>query len=286
MPSSRYHKALWLGNGYTTGSYTGGPWKIVLHTTETRTLPGYNRGKSAPHLTYDPRTRKWWQHTDLLKPARSLRDAAGGVRTNRDQALQLEIICYSAKSIGDSVGGLWVGHLTAVQLADIAEWLAWCSVQFGVKMRWPGRQALSYAEANSRGFRMRPAVWDAWDGIAGHQHVPEGNNHWDPGAIDWGALMGLEKEEDVLQRGDKSRDVTILQGMLNTHPQKALWTPLGIDGDFGPATEESVKKFQRYIGLDITGVANAITLSVLAGQSQVPSEATVSGTVSLSSSVT
>jgi hypothetical protein len=165
---------------------------------------------------------------------------------------------------------------------DLREFLLWARQTFGVEMMWPERQALSYGEANSRGFRMRPTVWDAFGGVCGHQHVPEGNRHWDPGALDWNALMdGQEQEDDVLQRGDKNNDVRILQGMLNDHPEKARWTPLAIDGVFGPGTEESVKKFQGYIGLVTNGIANAITVAVLAGQSQVPSTAKASGYLDL-----
>ena len=81
MPAERFPRAIWKGDGYSTGSYTGGPWKCVLHTTETSGVPSYNDGRSTPHVTYFPRERKFYQHLNFSQPARALRDAEGGVAT-------------------------------------------------------------------------------------------------------------------------------------------------------------------------------------------------------------
>lgn len=86
--------------------------------------------------------------------------------------------------------------------------------------------------------------------------------------VDWSTVATTSEEDDVMQRGDKGLDVEVLQGMLTDHPESDRWTPITIDGHYGPQTEDSVTSFQRYIGMEKTGVANAITLSVLAGQSQ------------------
>src|SRR5690606_38294676 len=121
--SARYPKARWLGNGRVYGSYTGGPFKRVVHTTETEGLPGYNGGSIAPHITYNPKTRVFYQHAGFNGSVGALRDMSGGVRTNRDGALQLEIICYSAKNIADQAPSrrLWVGNLPETAYEDIAE---------------------------------------------------------------------------------------------------------------------------------------------------------------------
>ncbi|MDJ0772669.1 MAG: peptidoglycan-binding domain-containing protein [Mastigocoleus sp. MO_167.B18] len=53
-----------------------------------------------------------------------------------------------------------------------------------------------------------------------------------------------------LERGDKNESVRSLQKLLNAYryaiydPQNKF-SPLETDGDFGPATEEVVRKFQR-----------------------------------------
>ena len=48
----KYPEATWLGNGVSAGRYTGGPWKVVLHTTETIGMPGYKLGKTAPPAAF------------------------------------------------------------------------------------------------------------------------------------------------------------------------------------------------------------------------------------------
>lgn len=190
MAASRYPKATWLGKGQSGGSMTGGPYKVVLHTTETAGIPTYSGGATAPHLTYYAAKRQWVQHVSFLYAARALRNEAGGVQTNRDSALQVEIVAYSDKNMVDKYGGgrVKVSQLTEANLGDLADFLKWASREFGVKLRWPGKQALSYSQANARGFRMTGPEWDAYGGVCGHQHVPE-NFHWDPGAIRWSSLI-------------------------------------------------------------------------------------------------
>jgi len=181
----RYPKALWIGDGQSGGSYTSGPYKVVLHTTETRGIPGYNDGRYAPHMTYSPRSRTFYQHTEFTVAARALKNGAGGVQTNRDSALQLEIICYSNKSMAERVNGLPVNRLSHDNLDDIRDFILWT----GVDLSWPGRKALSYGQANATGFRLSGPAWDNYSAVCGHQHVPE-NTHWDPGDFDWDYLIG------------------------------------------------------------------------------------------------
>lgn len=193
---ARWSGATWRGDGVSGGSYTSGPLKLVIHTTETRTIPGYKDGWVAPHFTYFPAGRYFVQHTSCEVAARALLNLPGGPQTNRDSAIQLEIVCYSAKNIGDIVGGLWVGHLDDDHLRDIAKLVRWVRDEFAIPTVWPGRQALSYAAANASGFRLAPSVWDSFAGVLGHQHVPE-NTHWDPGALNWARLLQFAQEDDM-----------------------------------------------------------------------------------------
>jgi hypothetical protein len=90
---------------------------------------------------------------------------------------------------------------------------------------WPGKQALSYTEANAAGFRMSPTEWDSFNGVCGHQHVPE-NTHWDPGAFDWTRLL-LEDEvttEELIKE---------IQTAIN---QTGVTPPLTVDGVWGVKT--------------------------------------------------
>lgn len=202
MSAERYPPATWKGDGVTAGSYQAGvPWRVVLHTTETEGVPGYQSGQVAPHLTYDPRTRKWVQHTDLSVAARALRNLDGGVQTNRARALQVEIVCYSAKSVADAQPAerLWVGALPQTAYDDLGDFCAWAAEHYGIVERWPGRTALSYAQANAPGFRMGSSTWITFDGVCAHQHVPE-NDHWDTGALDFPRLL------EAMMSTWKSRD--------------------------------------------------------------------------------
>lgn len=189
----------WLGNGKSGGSYTGEPFRVVIHTTETTGLPGYNNGASAPHFTYQPSNRTFYQHTDTDTAARALRNLPGGVQTNRAGAIQVEIVCYSDRDkAAQSASRLWVGDLGDHHLYDIRKFLEWCFAGYDVTDTWPGRQALSYSQANAPGFRMSFDSWNAFTGVCGHQHVPE-NTHWDPGALDWSALV--EEQDTSFAKG-------------------------------------------------------------------------------------
>lgn len=196
MAPKLYPPAEFINDGVSGGSWVGAPYRVVLHTTETKGLPDYLNGEVTPHLTYDPANRKWWQHNSFLIAARALRNESGGIETNRMNAMQVEIICYSDKGLADSVDGIWVAELTNDQLADIRAFIDWAVDNYGVKLEWPGKQAFNFTEANESGFRMSDSAWEIFDGVCGHQHVPE-NSHWDPGALDWDTLMAEEEEEEV-----------------------------------------------------------------------------------------
>ncbi|MDN5605812.1 MAG: hypothetical protein L0G59_10400, partial [Kocuria sp.] len=90
--------ATWLSGvkrhswGRDGGSFTTSPDKILLHSTETGSFPGYGGGASAPHFTIDLRNGEVRQHSPMNRAARALRNASGGVQTNRDGVIQIEII--------------------------------------------------------------------------------------------------------------------------------------------------------------------------------------------------
>lgn len=189
-----YPPSVWKGDGNTGGFYVGLPFRVVLHTTETVGLPSYDRGAVAPHLTYDPVEHVWTQHSKLTTAARVLRNPTGGVQTNRANALQVEIICYSNKHVADQADNrLWVGDLDKQALADLRDFIKWTGVAF----KWRGTQALSYTQANSDNYRFTDEQWNAWDGVCSHQDVPE-NTHWDTGALRWDILMG---DNEIMEDG-------------------------------------------------------------------------------------
>lgn len=216
MPS-RYPPAIWRGDGKSGGSWypETNPYRVVLHTTETAGLPSYNDGYSAPHMTYDPKRRIWYQHTSLDYAARALRNTIGGVQTNRSRALQVEIICYSARTIAEGFSSrLWVGDLPDTAYEDLRAFIAWAGVEFGVRAEGPGHRR-----------RMSAEEWNGYRGVCGHDNVPE-NTHWDPGAFSYTKLFDTKAGErefmypirlrdgTLEQRPEKKEDVRFIQALV------------------------------------------------------------------------
>ena len=82
----------------------------------------------------------------------------------------------------------------------------------------------------------------------------------------------------VLKKGSKGEAVKALQRNLNT----AIGAGLSVDGSFGPACYEAVKKFQSKYGLSVDGIAGPATQKKL---SDVIASKSSSGSSSSSSSV-
>lgn len=166
-------------HGNSAGAYTGGPYKGVLHTTEGSTGSGaisaFQANNSWPHFLVDY-VGKVWQFFDTNVAGRALVNLAGGVETNRDSAIQIEIVGFAAQPNS---------HPQA-QLDALNALMRWIEANTGVKAKGPGRGfASAYGQNN---LRFSFAEWDAFDGWCGHCHVPE-NDHWDPGAINLDVLL-------------------------------------------------------------------------------------------------
>lgn len=162
--------------------------KLVLHSTETTSLPGYSGGSSAPTLTIDPFTRQRWQHFNANESAKALVDPSStSVRENRDNVAQIEIIGYSDEALAKRYGKN-LRTLNQSQIDFIAETIAWYHREWEVPLRtpsaWPMYPA-SYGANN--GARMSGPEYDRFEGVLGHLHVP-GNLHGDP-SIPISAIM-------------------------------------------------------------------------------------------------
>jgi peptidoglycan hydrolase-like protein with peptidoglycan-binding domain len=70
--------------------------------------------------------------------------------------------------------------------------------------------------------------------------------------------MSDQQLQKPLRRGDKQGQVKLIQEWLSLHGHH-----VAIDGDFGPATEEAVKEFQRASGVGITGIVDGDTFGRL-----------------------
>lgn len=153
-----------------SGSYTGGPFKIVHHTTEGSSAEGafaaFAANRSDPHFTVN-RT-KIFQHIDTGVGARALRNPPGGVQTNRDSAVQIEVVGFAGAAKDPAT------------LRNVARLCRWIEAQHNIPRVWPsGPPKAAVAGKDPGGHNRSAANWDAKSGHYGHSQVPE-NSHWDP----------------------------------------------------------------------------------------------------------
>ena len=119
--------ATWRPISGSSGSHVGGPFKVVHHTTEGSTAEGamnaFRTNRSDPHFTVD--ATRIFQHIDTAEGARALRNDPGGVQTNRDSAVQIELVGFA--------------HLPKDRraLTNLARLCRWIEDTHGVPRVWP-----------------------------------------------------------------------------------------------------------------------------------------------------
>lgn len=202
---------MWLDGVETHHGNSAGPMngdgsrKVLLHSTEGTTIEGaigaYQANNSWPTMTVDCRRRRVVQHLPLDVAARALRNETGGVETNREGTIlvQIELVGFAGTpaSIGSPDDLDWLGRDVIAPIHRATGVPLTVGVVFAP---YPG----SYGRL--AGQRLSYGQWDAYDGIVGHQHAPE-NSHGDPGALDVtrivaAATAALIPEEDMLSAED------------------------------------------------------------------------------------
>lgn len=165
--------------GRDSGPFVDAPMRLVLHTTEGASAAGaiaaFKSTGSWPHFTVDGARQIRYQHIPVNLAARALVHAAGTAETNRAGAIQIEMVGFA--------------HATQDLTDDVLQWfatevvapiLAACPITTDHPAFVGADQSPSGVNAKQR---MTEAAWTAFNGICGHQHVPCGNDHWDPGAF-------------------------------------------------------------------------------------------------------
>jgi hypothetical protein len=187
------HTAQWYGNSRYKGDTMAltSP-VVVLHTTEGMSWPDYSGGSIAPNFTYDPVSRHWRQHFPVDMSARALKNASGGVDTNTQGAVQIEMIgTCDPHNKGKGNWYFWP-EAKDVNLQDVADFLKWFKQYYPIDYNvadfaaYPGSYGLSAKQ------RFSNAKWLGFCGVCGHQHVPE-NDHGDPGAFPGDKLLKMWK---------------------------------------------------------------------------------------------
>lgn len=170
--------------GSTGGPYVNAPFRGVIHTTQsvsyTPSKFEYYGHSNPPHFTVarGANGARVFQHYSIKVAARALANLDGGVQTNRQNAIQIEI-AWRAENIA---------ALPDAMKQELRLLIAWINKQCGIKRVAPpfyGHEAYG----NGSIARMEFQEWTSFNGWCGHQHVPE-NQHWDPGKIDIDYLLG------------------------------------------------------------------------------------------------
>lgn len=166
-----------------------GPVEIgVLHSTESsRFVPqkdNYYGHQNYPHFTVANQDGvfKSWQHISIRKAARALANRSGGVQTNREGCIQIEVVGFAKSPFTQD----------QVIVAGLSRLMRWIESQTKVP-RSCGVKFVSYPESYglAASQRLSPSEWVNYKGWLGHQHVPE-NSHGDPGAINISKLLATD----------------------------------------------------------------------------------------------
>jgi hypothetical protein len=269
-PAARDH---WYADNFP-GSRMN-PDKGVIHTTEGTSLPDYQGGATAPNYTAVPDFRNhrlvWHAHYPDEMSARALRNLGGGVETNTDDAIQVELVgtcdpATAAKWHRQGATFIFWPDAPAWALEDLAEFVAWVHAKHGVPIVGPAGVWKGYpASAGNSSVRFTSAQWRAFRGWCGHQHVPE-NVHGDPGALDWATVRDLaleqsrDDEPDPVKREPLIIDMSMIRGAFEAYADHKP------QPDGGP-TRVYVRRLQRALNarydmkLPVDGVVGFKTLS-------------------------
>lgn len=198
------------------------PNVLVLHTTETKTWPGYKDGATAPTFTAypDPATKRilWRQHFPVDMSSRALRNEQGGVQTNTLNAVQVELVGSCDPDEGIARGYYDWTKPDDWALRDLAEFVRWLDAEwpsFALQNAAP-RGWLPYPSSygNKNGQRLTFDEWRSAYGIVGHQHVPE-NSHGDPGDFPIERLISMAAHPAGSVTGKQYVAVPVTVGTFN-----------------------------------------------------------------------
>lgn len=178
--------ATWHPISGPSGSYTGGPARIVHHTTEGATaraaFQAFEQKKADPHFTVDHSTI--YQHINSDVAARALRHPHGTPETNRLSAIQIEVVGFAGRPKDRQT------------LNNVARLCRWVEAQHNVPRVWPNGHPNPPKHGGDPGGHNRNMVnWQTKGGHYGHCHVPN-NTHWDPAYTEDEVLFLMESEFD------------------------------------------------------------------------------------------
>jgi len=196
------------------GTYTdNGEPKGILHTTETSgfTPHGTKYGgwhTSYPHFTVVMLTNGTvlvYQHIPVNRAARALKNLAGGVQTNLDRIVQVEIVWRAAAG----------GQMPTALLDALRRLMRWVEYVTGVPRRavdsfhhYPPENG---ARLGREPWRMSGPEFDAFSGWLGHQHAPENCVHPDTpilcADLTWRPAGGLQVGDELIAFDEETEKI-------------------------------------------------------------------------------
>ena len=284
----------WVGGAKkTSGGYTGGPPKGLLHATiaPADAMPGYSGQGTAPHETLlwnvASQTLVPRQHYYFDNFAKALANKPGGVETNRDSTLQWELAGY----LGANGAKVPKGEFD-ILTAPNTYWEQVADHIGPVIQSWDIKNVI-YPPSSGR---MSYSQWDNFSGLCTHADVPE-NDHWDlpipSDALEilsgklWTTKAVIQKPASAVPSlpkgttpprfplpaghafGPKTGPAWQHSGYYGASDRAGLrvwqaqmrkrgWT-ISVDGLYGSQTASVTKAFQREKGLTVDGLIGVNT---------------------------
>jgi hypothetical protein len=178
------------------------PTKGIIHTTEGPSWSDYPP-RYHPNATVKPIPGvgvQIRQHVPLNEASYALAHTAGTVATNGAHAIQFELV-GTCDPHGPKGAYFWPDADDAV-LTDLwRKVIQPVSAAYGIKLKAPTFRPYP-ASYGANGVRFTEKEWLNWDGWCGHQHVPGGNDHGDPGAFPWDRLVQIANGDDDMPLTD------------------------------------------------------------------------------------
>lgn len=225
------------------GSMVGGKPRAVHHTTEGGSVSGaeatYAKTKAAPHFTIDYVADVVHQHLPVDVAATALKNLDGGVQTNRqgDVCIQIEWVGYAKDPFTAKRG------IAGPKVRAFLDWIrAW-----GIPDAWPMGGPLGYPQSYGGDNGDRNArVWVDTAGHYGHSQTPE-NLHGDPGAISPSFVKQTAKPKPAprtLYLRDPRMTGPDVEGVAKAMQRKGYdpGAPLNV---FGPAMDRITRAVER-----------------------------------------